>query len=193
MHVGGNAYDCYDAAGILIHKYGPHIFHTNSREVFDYLSVHRVAPVPASRAGVGRRPAAPIPINLDTVNQSVWSESHLVRARQFFTSVAARAGCPVRTSEDVDRQQGRPRAVRQVLSQLHAEAVGAGSVGARCVGDRSGSRPYQSRRSLLHRYLPGDAAAWLHAMFERMLIASEHQDHAQYRLPRDRQSFPTGK
>ncbi len=41
-HIGGNAYDHYDDAGILVHKYGPHIFHTNSREVFDYLSrVHR--------------------------------------------------------------------------------------------------------------------------------------------------------
>jgi len=37
-HVGGNAYDHYDDAGILVHKYGPHIFHTNSRDVFQYLS-----------------------------------------------------------------------------------------------------------------------------------------------------------
>lgn len=36
-HIGGNAYD-YDSEGILVHKYGPHIFHTNSKEVFDYLS-----------------------------------------------------------------------------------------------------------------------------------------------------------
>ena len=37
-HFGGNAYDEYDEHGILVHKYGPHIFHTNSKEVFDYLS-----------------------------------------------------------------------------------------------------------------------------------------------------------
>lgn len=37
-HVGGNAYDCPDEAGVLIHLYGPHIFHTNDRRVFDYLS-----------------------------------------------------------------------------------------------------------------------------------------------------------
>ena len=36
-HVGGNAYDHYDDHGILVHKYGPHIFHTNSRDVYDYL------------------------------------------------------------------------------------------------------------------------------------------------------------
>lgn len=37
-HIGGNCYDEYDEHGILIHKYGPHIFHTNSKEVYDYLS-----------------------------------------------------------------------------------------------------------------------------------------------------------
>ena len=37
-HIAGNAYDCTDKAGVLIHKYGPHIFHTNSKDVFDYLS-----------------------------------------------------------------------------------------------------------------------------------------------------------
>lgn len=51
-HVGGNAYDHYNKAGLLVHKYRPHIFHTNSGEVFQYLSQftewrsyqHRVLP-----------------------------------------------------------------------------------------------------------------------------------------------------
>ncbi len=68
-HIGGNAFDRYDEAGILIHRYGPHIFHTNSREVFEYLSrfthwrpyQHRVL---ASVDGL----LLPIPINLDTIN-----------------------------------------------------------------------------------------------------------------------------
>jgi UDP-galactopyranose mutase len=37
-HVGGNAYDYYDKYGVLVHKYGPHIFHTNNKIVFEYLS-----------------------------------------------------------------------------------------------------------------------------------------------------------
>jgi UDP-galactopyranose mutase len=37
-HIAGNAYDKLDSAGLLIHQYGPHIFHTNSKSVFDYLS-----------------------------------------------------------------------------------------------------------------------------------------------------------
>lgn len=37
-HIGGNAYDRTDEAGLLIHQYGPHIFHTANRRVWDYLS-----------------------------------------------------------------------------------------------------------------------------------------------------------
>ena len=69
-HVGGNAYDHYDESGLLIHKYGPHIFHTNSAEVVEYLSQftewrsyqHRVL---ASVDGQ----LVPIPIDLDTINR----------------------------------------------------------------------------------------------------------------------------
>jgi UDP-galactopyranose mutase len=68
-HIGGNAYDHYDDHGILVHKYGPHIFHTNSKDVFDYLGQftewrnyqHRVL---ASVDGQ----LMPIPINLTTIN-----------------------------------------------------------------------------------------------------------------------------
>jgi UDP-galactopyranose mutase len=68
-HVGGNAYDCLDAAGVLIHKYGPHIFHTASQRIFSYLSKftkwrayeHRVL------AHVDGK-LLPFPINVDTVN-----------------------------------------------------------------------------------------------------------------------------
>jgi UDP-galactopyranose mutase len=41
-HIGGNAYDEHDAAGILIHRYGPHIFHTNSQDVVTYLSMSAI-------------------------------------------------------------------------------------------------------------------------------------------------------
>src|SRR3954451_14738186 len=67
-HIGGNAYDRYNDEGLLIHPYGPHIFHTNSADIFDYLSrftqwrpyQHRVL-----ASGDGQM--VPIPINLDTV------------------------------------------------------------------------------------------------------------------------------
>lgn len=69
-HIAGNAYDSYDANGILIHNYGPHIFHTNSEKVVRWLSrftdwrfyEHRVL------AKVGEQ-LLPIPINRTTINQ----------------------------------------------------------------------------------------------------------------------------
>ena len=69
-HIGGNAYDEYDEHGILVHRYGPHIFHTNSKKVFDYLSQftewrfyeHKVL---AKLNGE----LYPIPINRNTLNK----------------------------------------------------------------------------------------------------------------------------
>ncbi|MES1243110.1 MAG: UDP-galactopyranose mutase [Acidobacteriota bacterium] len=100
-HIGGNAYDAYDDAGILIHKYGPHIFHTNSREVFEYLSTftewrpyeHRV------RASVDGQ-LVPIPINLDTINQLYGLKLNSMEVEGFFASLAE-ARDSIRTSEDV--------------------------------------------------------------------------------------------
>jgi UDP-galactopyranose mutase len=100
-HIGGNAYDCHDEHGILIHKYGPHIFHTNSAEVFGYLSrftewrpyQHRV------RASVDGQ-IVPIPINLDTINQLYGTRFTSLELEAFFASVAEPRH-PLKTSEDV--------------------------------------------------------------------------------------------
>ena len=100
-HVGGNTYDFHDASGILIHKYGPHIFHTNSAEVVEYLSrftawrpyEHRVL---ASVDGH----LLPIPINLDTINQLYGLSLDAEGMKDF---LAARVEAPelIRTSEDI--------------------------------------------------------------------------------------------
>jgi UDP-galactopyranose mutase len=100
-HVAGNAYDHYDDEGVLVHKYGPHIFHTNSKEVFDYLSrftawrpyEHRVL---ASVDGQ----LVPIPINLDTVNRLYGLKLTSFELETFFASVAEKCE-HVKTSEDV--------------------------------------------------------------------------------------------
>ncbi len=85
-HIAGNAYDRYDGAGVLIHQYGPHIFHTNDREVFDFLSrftewlpyQHRVIAslprdnpeaVPAHKRTNGRF-CFPVPFNLESLENA---------------------------------------------------------------------------------------------------------------------------
>lgn len=100
-HIGGNAYDYYDDNGILIHPYGPHIFHTNAKSVFEYLSQftawrqyqHRV------HASVDGQ-LVPIPINLDTVNTLYGLNLTSFELEQFFAE-RAEAKEQILTSEDV--------------------------------------------------------------------------------------------
>ena len=100
-HIGGNAYDHYNEDGILVHKYGPHIFHTNSRDVFEYLSrftawrpyQHRV------RASVDGQ-IVPIPINLDTINTLYGLNLTSFEVADFFKKVAEQRE-HIKTSEDV--------------------------------------------------------------------------------------------
>ncbi|GAB3271575.1 UDP-galactopyranose mutase [Larkinella harenae] len=100
-HIGGNAYDYYNEDGILIHLYGPHIFHTNSPEVFGYLSKftewrpyeHRVL---ASVEGQ----LLPIPINLDTVNKLYGKNFTSDELAEYFKTVGEPVD-DIKTSEDV--------------------------------------------------------------------------------------------
>src|SRR5512135_2690454 len=100
-HIGGNAYDHYNDAGILVHKYGPHIFHTNSSDVFMYLSrftqwrnyEHRVL------AHVDGK-LLPIPINLDTVNRLYGWNLTSQELENYFKEVSEKIE-DIRTSEDV--------------------------------------------------------------------------------------------
>lgn len=100
-HVGGNAYDEYDYNGLLVHRYGPHVFHTNSERVYRYLSqftdwrpyTHRV------RASVGGK-LLPMPINRTTINELYgWNLSE-AEIRTYLEGVRE-VRAEVRTSEDV--------------------------------------------------------------------------------------------
>jgi UDP-galactopyranose mutase len=101
LHIGGNAYDHHDSSGVLIHQYGPHIFHTNSEMIFGYLSQftdwrlyeHRVL---ASVDGQ----LLPIPINLDTVNR-LYGLSLTSEELEMFFAERAELVEHIRTSEDV--------------------------------------------------------------------------------------------
>ena len=100
-HIGGNTFDYYNKDGLLIHKYGPHIFHTNSREVYDYLGnfttwrpyEHRVL---ASVDGM----LVPLPINLDTINSLYGLSLNSSEVNSFLLARAEKKDQIV-TSEDV--------------------------------------------------------------------------------------------
>jgi UDP-galactopyranose mutase len=100
-HIGGNAYDHYDGAGILVHRYGPHIFHTNSERVFDYLSrftawrpyEHRV------QTSVDGQ-LVPIPINAVTLNKLYGLNLSCQEVEGFLASLAEPVQ-EIKTSRDV--------------------------------------------------------------------------------------------
>ena len=100
-HIGGNTFDFTNREGILVHKYGPHIFHTNSRDVFEYLGQfsswrpyeHRVL---ASVDGM----LVPMPINLDTINKLYGLRLNSSEVDDFFRSRAEKKDRII-TSEDV--------------------------------------------------------------------------------------------
>ena len=113
-HIAGNAYDHNDAAGIMVHKYGPHIFHTNSRDILDYLSrftgwrdyEHRVL------ASVDGK-LVPMPINRTTLNKLYGLNlADDDAAAAYLRSVAVDVG---------DIQTSRDTVVAQVGEDLYAK------------------------------------------------------------------------
>jgi UDP-galactopyranose mutase len=106
-HIGGNAHDSPDAAGVLIHRYGPHVFHTNSRAIIDHLSrftawrpyEHRVLGRVRSPV-TGEEMLVPIPINLDTINRLYGLSLDEREAEAWLAARAERVPQPL-SSEDV--------------------------------------------------------------------------------------------
>ncbi|MGD8306378.1 MAG: UDP-galactopyranose mutase, partial [Ignavibacteria bacterium] len=101
-HIGGNAYDELDEHGILVHRYGPHIFHTNSKKVFHYLSQFTEW-IPYEHKVLAKLNGKlyPIPINRITLNKlyglNLKSEADV---KVYYESVREKRN-PILTSEDI--------------------------------------------------------------------------------------------
>jgi UDP-galactopyranose mutase len=101
-HVGGNAYDEKNADGILYHKYGPHIFHTNSDEIFAYLSrFTRWRPYEHKVLASVRDQLVPIPINRTTLNTLFGAGLRTDEEAARFLAARAEPVTDIKTSEDV--------------------------------------------------------------------------------------------
>ncbi|MEW6219441.1 MAG: UDP-galactopyranose mutase [Thermodesulfobacteriota bacterium] len=107
-HIGGNCFDYYDEAGILVHKYGPHYFRTNRRHVFAYLSqftdwhyvYYRIRVMVDGRL-------VPLPINLDTVNELYGSSWDSEACQAFFARTRATIPQPANSEEVILAKVGR--------------------------------------------------------------------------------------
>ena len=100
-HIGGNAYDCFNEDGILIHQYGPHIYHTNHEDVHAFLSrfsewidyEHRVL------SKVGDK-LVPMPISIETINTLYDVNYDEKQFEAYLNTVKVKKEC-IETSEDV--------------------------------------------------------------------------------------------
>jgi UDP-galactopyranose mutase len=100
-HIAGNAYDHYNDAGLLIHRYGPHIFHTNSTQVATYLSrFTKWRPYEHKVLAHVDEQLVPIPINLTTLERLYGLRLTPEDAEAFLKSKAEPVA-EIRTSEDV--------------------------------------------------------------------------------------------
>ncbi|MBW1709235.1 MAG: UDP-galactopyranose mutase [Deltaproteobacteria bacterium] len=100
-HAGGNSYDYYNEDGLLVHKYGPHYFRTNNRQVFNYLSeftkwYYHQYKILAYVDGQ----FLPLPINLDTINNLYGLSLSSFELEEFFEKVRTPVD-DIKTSEDV--------------------------------------------------------------------------------------------
>lgn len=101
-HIGGNAYDEYDDHGILVHRYGPHIFHTNSKEVFEYLSMFTDW-IPYEHKVLAKLNGElyPIPINRLTLNKLYGLNLQTDEEASLFFEKVREKRFPILNSEDI--------------------------------------------------------------------------------------------
>ncbi len=161
-HIGGNTYDYYDKDGIMVHKYGPHIFHTNSKDVFEYLGQftewrpyeHRVL---ASVDGM----LVPIPINLNTINKLYGLNLSSDEVDNFLKSKAVKKD-RIETSEDVVISKVGKELYEKFFKGYTKKQWDLDPSSARCFCNCTGTNTNKPRRPLFHRHLSGNAPAWLY-------------------------------
>jgi UDP-galactopyranose mutase len=174
-HIGGNAYDHLDDHGVMVHRYGPHIFHTNSRKILDYLSQftqwrpyeHRVL------AHVDGQ-LLPIPINLTTINSLFGLRLDTAGAQRFLAERAS-PGIEIKSSRDVVISQVGEELYRKFFEGYTRKQWGRdASLLDRSVTSRVPTRTDEDDRYFQDRYQCMPLHGYTR-MFERM-IAHEHID-----------------
>lgn len=114
-HIGGNCYDCNDEHGILIHQYGPHIFHTYSKEVYDFLSQYTKW-YDYSHEVVGNvyDKIIPIPFNLNTLNIVFGEEKGNALKKELVDTYGMEARVPI-----LELQKSESEGIREVAEYVY--------------------------------------------------------------------------
>lgn len=114
-HIGGNCYDCFDEHGILIHQYGPHIFHTNSKEVYDFLSKYtKWYDYSHEVVGDVYGKIIPIPFNLNTLQIVFGEEKGSALKKELIDTYGMNARVPI-----LELQKSDSEGIREVAKYVY--------------------------------------------------------------------------
>ena len=189
-HIAGNAFDAPDRqSGVLLHRYGPHYFRTNSPRIREYLSQFtewRPTDYKILAWSDGR--FWPFPVNLNTFEQLIGRPSTSEEMAETLEKwrVPLPDGPRPRQQRGSHRQPDRRGAVREVFQGVHPQTMAARSQRAGPERLRPDSHPHQPRRPLPERKFPGVAARRLHAALRASARASPHRSAPADRFPRRR-------
>ncbi len=163
-HVAGNCHTARDPSSeVMIHTYGPHIFHTSREDVWQYVNRYSAFGPYTNRVKARTsRGVFSLPINLLTINQFFGKRMDPAEARAFVASLGDKSIKDPQNFEEQALHIHRPRALRSLLLRLHEEAVGRGADGAAGIDPQAAAAPLQLRRQLLRQPLPGDPDRGVH-------------------------------
>lgn len=114
-HIGGNCYDEYDEYGVLVHKYGPHIFHTYNKEVYDYLSKYtKWYDYQHEVVGNVYGKIIPIPFNLNTLEIVFGEEKGSQLKEELFSTYGENARVPI-----LELQKSSSQGIQEVAQYVY--------------------------------------------------------------------------
>ena len=174
-HIGGNAYSYLDSkSGIEVHKYGPHVFHTNSHEVFDYLSrFTEWTPYEQRTWTVSKGRVYPMPINLRTI--CLYNGRIMSPGKHGPGSLGTRREVdPTSQPRGEGDLADRPAVVPGIHSRIYTEAMADRAYSPASGDHHPLARSVQFRQPLLQRHISVHAAGWLHPDFRE--DARQQQD-----------------
>jgi UDP-galactopyranose mutase len=164
-HVAGNCFSARDLeTGIMVHVYGPHIFHTSDERVWAYVQKFgEMVPYQHRVQAIAGGAVYSLPINLLTINQFFGRVMNPTGGSRLHRQqvLADREPCQFRGAGP---QHDRPGIVPCVLPRLHAQAVGVGSEAIAGVGAQAAASALQLRRQLFRPSPSSDAAAGVHGV-----------------------------
>lgn len=164
-HLAGNCHTERDAqSGVLIHRYGPHIFNTNREDVWNYVNRFGVFRAFTNRVkAISRSGVFALPLNLLTINQFFGRKFNPGEARDFLASLAVKSSIAPRNFEEQALQMIGRELYEEFFYGYTKKQWGCEPTELPDIDLETSADPFQLRRQLLRDSLSRNTGGWLHA------------------------------